>query len=301
MLTNKLKILSDSQIDELYAIPVLGESDQWEIFELNELEYASLHSFHTLPSKLLFVLQLGYFKIKQQFWTLDALLCQKEDLKYLIHRYFPEEPLSISRIKVSKPTRLSHQKKILELCRYRRYTQDFKPNLEEESNRLVRINAKSGFIFQQILEFFEKERVVLIAYSHLQNIIGEGIQTEQNRLTIQADELLSFKQKEGLDRLLSERPDFIHSLTILKRDPKSFSYQEIRKMTHQKEELQEIALLSFEMHKVFQISRQNLQYYASMVHYYSIYRLQKMELSYCYFLLCCFLYIRYHQLNDHLV
>jgi hypothetical protein len=52
-----------------------------------------------------FVLQLGYFKAKQQFFVYEQEAVLK-DLRHIVERHFPDKDLA--RVKMpSKPTRLS--------------------------------------------------------------------------------------------------------------------------------------------------------------------------------------------------
>ncbi len=55
------------------------------------------------------------------------------------------------------------------------------------------------------------------------------------------------------------------------------------------------------MVKGLTLSTENTKYYASLVDYYSVYKIKRMEQKTIRFLLCCFVYHRYQQLHDHLI
>jgi len=49
------------------------------------------------------------------------------------------------------------------------------------------------------------------------------------------------------------------------------------------------------------ISQQNLNYYASLVHFYTLYDLRRLKPEQTYLYLLCFAWLRYRQLTDNLV
>jgi len=62
---------------------------------------------HTASAKAHFVLQVGYFKAKRQFFSYHYQAVQ-EDLRYILGRHFPgRPPATINQL--SKPTRLEQQ------------------------------------------------------------------------------------------------------------------------------------------------------------------------------------------------
>src|SRR3954447_10416249 len=49
------------------------------------------------------------------------------------------------------------------------------------------------------------------------------------------------------------------------------------------------------------ISQQNTAYYASLVHYYTVFDLRRMTAGQCHLYLLCYAWQRYRQINDNLV
>jgi hypothetical protein len=62
MTKQRLKILSKSEINELYDIPHFNSNEREKYFSLDKKEYAAMSKCGSLASKLHFTLQLGYFK-----------------------------------------------------------------------------------------------------------------------------------------------------------------------------------------------------------------------------------------------
>ena len=82
-----LQILQTKEIEELYAIPSFEEEDRQLYFNLSAEEYRLMQSFRGLSSRVFFVLQLGYFKAKHQFFVFD-LLKQPLDVGFILDKYF---------------------------------------------------------------------------------------------------------------------------------------------------------------------------------------------------------------------
>ena len=58
---NRVKILTESDVTELYGLPSFNDSDQEYYFALTANEHAVFESRDTVHSKMYFVLLLGYF------------------------------------------------------------------------------------------------------------------------------------------------------------------------------------------------------------------------------------------------
>src|SRR3989338_10845409 len=69
MTKQRLKILSKSEINELYDIPHFNSNEKEKYFSLDKKEYAAMSECGSLASKVHFILQLGYFKATSQFFN----------------------------------------------------------------------------------------------------------------------------------------------------------------------------------------------------------------------------------------
>ncbi len=58
----RLRILGEEEIDALYGFPHFTDEERLEYFSLAPPEKAVLEQFHSIKSRLSFILQLGYFK-----------------------------------------------------------------------------------------------------------------------------------------------------------------------------------------------------------------------------------------------
>ena len=83
----RLRILGDEEIDALYGRPRFTPDERQEYFAFSPPELAALEQVRSHPSRLYALLQLGYFKARQQFFVF-SLPEAAEDIRYLQERYF---------------------------------------------------------------------------------------------------------------------------------------------------------------------------------------------------------------------
>src|SRR5205823_6106393 len=84
----RLRILGDDEIEVLYGRPRFTQQEQVEYFSLLPTEKAVLEQFHSIKSKIFFILQLGYFKARHLFFIF-ALREVEEDANCVRQEYFP--------------------------------------------------------------------------------------------------------------------------------------------------------------------------------------------------------------------
>ena len=78
------------------------------------------------------------------------------------------------------------------------------------------------------MHYLAEQRVVAPGYSVMQDIVGGALAYEQRRLAVIADDEVDPSAKEALKRLLEDTQG-LHEITLLKRDPRDFSNDEIRR------------------------------------------------------------------------
>lgn len=83
MRDKRLKILSKSEIKELYGIPQFNDEEKKAYFLLNDKEFQLMDSRGSLSSKVYFILQLGYFKATSQFFDF-VLNDVKSDMQFIL-------------------------------------------------------------------------------------------------------------------------------------------------------------------------------------------------------------------------
>src|SRR5258708_33803603 len=177
----RLTILTPKELQALYGLPQLTDEERDAYFTLDAREKQALQAYRTFTAKTYFILQLGYFKAKKQFFVF-GLPTVADDVVYTLNQYFPDAA-SLSDPAISKPTRLDQQAEILRLFDYKFCSQERKRKLQEKASELAAIYTKPVYIFKELTNFLEHHRVVLPGYSFLpEKLISRPTTYTQNRL-----------------------------------------------------------------------------------------------------------------------
>jgi TnpA family transposase len=93
----------------------------------------------------------------------------------------------------------------------------------------------------------------------------------------------------------------MYRISLLKHEPKDFSYGELRQEVERRTFFQQL----YEFGQTFLasagLSNESVKYYASLVQFYTVYKLQRMAAPTTRLYLLCFAYHRFRQINDNLV
>ena len=293
----RIKILKDNAIAGIYKIPCFNQADRVEFFSLSTDQEKELEKLRSLKSKAMFVLQLGYFKARRMFFVFDLEEVQ-DDSDFVVRNIFHSE-VNLSGT-ITKPTRLTQQRRILDLFNYRLCTGEDRSRLYKKACALAPIGANPSFIFEELVSFLEREQIVLPGYSILQNIIGKALVYESNRLESNLTKLLDPHEKERLADLLKAE-ETLYQLTLLKREPKDFSFKEMGQEKDRLELLRPSYELSVKVLSKLDLSNENITRYASLVGYYTVYKLKRLKQDTANLYLLCFVHLRYQKINDHLI
>ena len=293
----RLKILSADEIDALYARPRFTQEERDEYFALSTQEKATLGQLHSLKSKMFFILQLGYFKARRMFFVF-ALNDAPEDAAHVRAKYF--SAFADVDPEIAERTRLKQQKLILDLCKYRNADTVIRKTLQARALQAAAVCGKPIYVFQELMHYLAQELVAAPGYSTMQDIVGRALVQEQRRLASIVDNHIDPSAQSALDRLLEDTQG-LHEITLLKRDPRDFSNSEIRREAKRGEQMRELYELSQRLLPHLHISNENIRYYATLVDYYSVFRLRQLSESTVYVYLLCFIQHRYQKLHDNLI
>ena len=120
----RLTILTEKELQAVYGLPQFTDEERSLYFALAPLEKQQLEQLRNLTAAVYFILQLGYFKAKKQFFVF-GLAEVFDDVGYILHRYFPTVA-KLPTVTISKPTRLAQQAEILRLFDYQLCSQEWK-------------------------------------------------------------------------------------------------------------------------------------------------------------------------------
>jgi len=221
-----LTILEPDEIYDLYAIPSFDEDQQMLFFDLNEVERQKMLSYRTPLSRLYFILQLGYFKAKQQFYVFD-LSQVAVDRDHLWERYFTQE-LIYEKGTISKPTRLAQQNEILALQKYQKAGESVREKLLERACQFASRHSKPIYIFRELISYLEQYKIVLPAYTTMQRLIEHATSLERQRLEKIIAATLTTEEKEQFKELMTDQSKGFYLLTWLQKEPPNFNTYPMR-------------------------------------------------------------------------
>ncbi len=295
--TRRLSILTSDEIQGLFGILSLSPEERDTYFSLDPGETQLFESLRLPNTQLLFLLQLGYFKVSHQFFVFSWQDISA-DRDYLLARYFPHK--TPPGVMPSKNTRLSQQKMILRCQRYRGFGQAEHQFLSDKARHLSKIHAQPRFLLTELFRILETERITVPGYSTFQKIISLATTDEQRRLNVCIQQQVPQSNKQTLNELLTVEGSF-YQLTALKKRAKDFKLNQIRQEIQKHSSTGQL----YEYTRAFlfrlEVSNENIRYYASLAEYYPVHRLQHMPESQAQLYLLCFIAHCFEQISDNLI
>ncbi|WP_233860275.1 Tn3 family transposase [Paraburkholderia sp. HD33-4] len=295
--SHRLSILTRAEIDELYALPLFTDEDRHTYFELGNAEQQLVRA-PTLSVAVHLILQLGYFKAKFQFFHYDPPAVA-DDLRYIVARHFPDKEPPAVKIP-SAPTRRALQHSILDLFGFRLCEGATKAELEKRAQRVARHSMQPAFILRECLQYLKHERVVAPTYSFLQDMVDRVVGAEHQRVSTLLERALTRSIAQQLDAML-EADESIYQVTLLKREPKDFSHKELQQESERRTFFAPLYAFAQKFLDTTGISADSIRYYASLVTFYTVYKLRRMNPGVARLYLLCFTRHRLRQVNDRLI
>jgi TnpA family transposase len=262
-------------------------------------ERAVADGHHKLARRVLFILQLGYFKAKTLFFNFEFDDVQ-EDIRHILRLHYPryhDVKLTTPRL---KQTHHQQQRKILDLYGYQTCTAEVRATLIERAGQVVRISAKPIFLFRNLLQYLESRHIVAPGYSFMQDVVSQALADERARLTAIVEGRLDENTLKMLEALYIER-DGMFAITPLKHDPKDFSLGEMKREIARIQSLELLNQRAKALLTELGISNDRIAYYAALVDYYTVQKLQQLPTGMARLYLLCFLLQRYQKVNDNLI
>lgn len=294
---NRLQILSPEEYELLWGLPQFTMSERQLFFALTPREQSCYERLRTRRTKVYFLLHLGYFKARQRFYVID-IDAMSEDIAYLSKRYF--DGAEIHDLNVSKHTRRLHVSWILELFGFRQADPAERLALEERAMKAARVSSRPVYVLRDLVDRLRQQRIVLPGYTYLQDVVRRALLFERHRLSDALNTSMTKEDKRMLDRLLSD-VDGLHAVTSIKHHPRDFSHKQLLSEIDRGQQLRELYIVAQRIISHAQLSVESVRFYASLVDYYTVYKLKRMNRSMVRLYLLCFVHNRYQRLNDHLI
>jgi len=296
--SRRLTLLSEAERLALYGLPDFDDFQRAEFFAMTEAERALADRRMGLSERLHCLLQIGYFKAKQAFFSFSTQHVPAEDVAFLLERYFPQTAVALQPL---RPSELYAQRnEVVELFGYRLWSESDRPVLVEIATTLARRDATPTFVLIEVLAFLASGKIVRPGYTTLQTIISDALVAERKRLEQLVENGLDDDARVALKKLLV-RDDTLSELAALKQDAKNFGYQMMVTEREKRATLAPLYRVAKALLPQLAISQQNMDYYASLVHYYTIYDLRRIRSGQSDLYLLCYAWRRYRQITDNLI
>ena len=131
-------------------------------------------------------------------------------------------------------------------------------------------------------------------------MVGRVVTGERRRITQLLDEALTPTMEKQLARLL-EADNGMYRISVLKHEPKDFSYKQMQQEVARRKFFQPLYEFAHTFLVTTGISNESVKYYASLVQFYTVYKLQRIAVATTRLYLLCFAYHRFRQINDNLI
>ena len=293
----RIEILSDSEISELYSVPAMTESDRQYFFSLNDSELAIFESRDSVQMKVYFVLLLGYFKFKPITWNF-TLSQVKDDLDYILQLYLPNKKLP--RKGLSRPQKTRIYQLVFELEGYRSFDNIMHAALIQQAEDQATICVEPRHIFDECIDFLAYKKTPIPSYSRLQKVVSSALQSEQHRTETLLHSQMPKKLTSKIEQIISSEGS-VSLLTTIKTLPKDFTRKELTKELMSFKFIKEIYPIVTKVIEKLRLSKKNIDYYASLVDFYTITKLRRFSFETSALYIICYLHQRYKQINDNFV
>lgn len=293
----RIYLLPDAEIADLYARPIFNQNERQLYFELSQVELDLLGQFGTIKTKIYFILQLAYFKAKNQFFTFSFEDVQA-DVEYVLVKFFKKTD-QVFQGRITRQ-RISQQKQIiLNLFEYQDWSVEQAILVETHICELLRYYPKGHDTFRQLLVYLDNQKIVIPSYRSLQDMFTQAFASENERLN-QHILLIPKAQQDQLLALI-ERGEGITKLNTLRADQKDFTYSATTAEVEKAWEIAELYQFAKEFLPTLLLSKNAIRYYADLAEQYAASRLRRLMEPQQQLQALCFVYHRYQQIMDNLI
>jgi len=293
--SKRLSILLNSEITELYSPPKLSIEQQRVLFALNDNEMQVFQSMTDRHLKVYFVLLLGYFKNKPVM--LDVRFSQvRNDFYFVRDDYLPGVSLGPHNLTVAQKRRI--YQRIFVLVDHRTLDGALRDTLESKALELASISVEPRYIFDECISFLTDKQIAIPKYTVLQRLVSTVVNTEKVRLQNIIRDKLSDPLHEFMRQLLNTHSSV--PLSGLRNKAKDFTAPEMQKELTAFRYIQPHRQAIDSLVEALQISGHNIDYYASMVDYYTATKLRRFDSLTATLYLLCYLHKRQVDINERL-
>lgn len=292
----RINLLNTNEVEEIYHYPTFSSHERQHYFHLSKQELAISKTLKTMENKVCFVLMLGYFKAKTIFYKI-CFETSRLDIAYIKKHIFPSQYNICKLPNKNTITKIRHL-----ICKVLKIGSESTQNqrLYSQANILAKYNITPINIFKDLLDHLKDNNIPIPAYTSLQTLIGNILTTEEQRLGEIIDEHLPKYAKKIINNLLTAE-EGLHAIPALKADPKGFNTRELQGELDKYYKCNQLFTACKMLLPKFNISLNNINYYASLALYYDTHKLLSLSKNRSQLYLICFIYKQFHKINNNLI
>ena len=291
------RLLSQTELLDIYGIPVLSDIEHEEYFTFNEEETKALKSFKDIKEAVYFAICLVFCKIKQTLVDFNYQDVTAER-QHVMKRYFPQmsSPRSLPRHR----NKIRIENTVLALCGYQRFTREIGSLIKNELHESALSHPRQRQLCKELLNSLVKNRIAIPKYTTLQDIISSVWNYENKRI---AQSYLHYTNKDQRKTIFSllHKTDEYHRIISIKQDMKGFKTHDLWEELSKHTQLKEIFDIARIVLPQLGLPTTTIAYYANLINYYNAPSLKKLRQHAIGLYLLCYTFTRYQVLNDNLL
>ena len=297
--SKRLRVLDPRDRAALYDRPMFTPEERIGYFSPTPAERVLMETFTEPALQSFFILLLGYFKAKQQLFTvkLDDVL---PDLTWISNHL--DLGVALNDFRIPHPRTLNQQRqRILDFTGYRRCQPADRQQAFQVALQAARVSPKVPYLLRVLLRHFATAKIVLPAYTTIQEqLIGNALTTEEHRLCTLLAQHLTDADRDQLDTLFDRQANR-YRVTLLRQVPRDLGPRALTRERQRAATLQPLGVIADRILPLLDLSPDALAAYAGLVSYYGAAGLNRLTTELVNVYLLCFVQHRTRRLHDHLL
>lgn len=176
----RLTILSEIEEFAFYGLPDFDDEQRATYFTFTQEEIDLICRCREFRAQVYCAIQIGYFKAKHIFFKFSLNRIPKEDIHFILTRYFENKELS--EFNVTKHEYRFQQSEILKLFGYALWTKSNLPLVKKHAEDIAKRDATPKFILQELFHCLKEQKIVRPGYTTLQTVVSEALVSERLRI-----------------------------------------------------------------------------------------------------------------------
>jgi len=293
--TERLQILIESEINDLYSPPSYSLEERRFYFSLNDREARVAKSIRKRSHRCYFVALLGYFKSRPV--VLNPRFGQiEQDIQFIATEQFPGPGLR--RFTLDRKQRNRLYQKVFGLLNYQSSRdQSGRDELISHLHRAAKSWIEPRHLFDTAVEYLSLRRVAIPKYTALQILVSHVMTIERQCIATLLTENLTMDLAATLTSFLGN--DGTLPLAKLRQSAKNFTSAELAKELAVNRQVQPWANEIDTIVGTLSLSIKNRQHFASMVDYYGS-KISRFDQISQYLYLLCYLQERAEKNRERL-